>query len=57
MKTNAFRSFVILLGITLSLSLFSASGAHPKPNSLTQTRRQAAADGPCPAVEIAPVDA
>ena len=57
MKNNGFRSLVILLGLTLVLSLFSASGAHPKPNSLTQTRRQAAADGPCPSVESKPVDA
>jgi carbonic anhydrase len=57
MKNSAFRALVILLGLTLVLSLFSASGAQRKPNSQTQTHHPPAAEGPCPAVEIEPVDA
>lgn len=57
MKNSAFRALVILIGLTLVLSLFSASSAQRKPNSHTQTHHPQAAEGPCPAVEIEPVDA
>lgn len=55
MKNSFFRALVILIGLTLVLSLFSASGAQLTPHS--QTHHQQGADGPCPAVEIEPVDA
>ena len=57
MKNRVFRSLVILLGLTLVISLFSVSGASRRPDSLAQTQQPAAADGPCPAVEVEPVDA
>lgn len=57
MKNSASRFLVILIGLTLVLSLFSASGAQRKLNSLTQTHQPEAAQGPCPLVEIKPVDA
>ena len=57
MKNSAFRALVILVGLTLVLSLFNASGAPRKPHSHTQTDQQQAMDGPCPLVESEPVDA
>jgi carbonic anhydrase len=56
MKNKSFRALLTLLGLTLVISFFSVSGASRRPNSLTQTQ-QPAADGPCPSVEIEPVDA
>lgn len=49
MKNNAFRALVILIGLTLALSLLSASGAQRKPHSQTQTHPSQAVEGPCPA--------
>lgn len=49
MKNSAFRALVILIGLTLALSLLSASGAQRKPNS--QTHPSQAVEGPCPADE------
>ena len=45
MKNSAFRALVILIGLTLALSLFSASSAQRKPKS--QTYQPPAAEGPC----------
>jgi carbonic anhydrase len=57
MKNSTFRALVILIGLTIALSLLSASSAQRKPRSQTQTQPSQAADGPCPLVEIEPDDA
>ena len=49
MKNSAFRALLILIGLTLALSLLSASGAQRKPHSQTQTHPSQAVEGPCPA--------
>lgn len=55
MKNSAFRALVILIGLTLALTLLTTSSAQRKPHS--QTHHQQGAEGPCPLVEIKPVDA
>jgi carbonic anhydrase len=57
MKNSTFRALVIVIGLTIGVSLLSASGAQQKPNPRTQTHHPQAVDGPCPSVEIKPVDA
>ena len=47
MKNSAFKVLLILLGLTLALSLLSASGAQRKPRS--QTHSSQTVEGPCPA--------
>lgn len=47
MKNSAFRALVILIGLTLALSLLSASSAQRKPNSQTKSHQPQAAEVPC----------
>ena len=54
MKNSAFKVLLILIGLTLALSLLSASGAQRKPRS--QTHPSQAVEGPCPAGEEVDAD-
>jgi carbonic anhydrase len=55
MKKNAFRALFILIGLTLALSLLSASNAQRNPRS--QTHSTQVVEGPCPPGEEVDADA
>ena len=54
MKNSALKALLVLIGLTLTLSLLSASGAQRKPHS--QPHPSTAVEGPCPASEEVDAD-